>query len=393
MAQSLSGARRPEIPALTSLRFFAALWVVLFHVHEIGLNRGGPAPYLDFALLGYLGVSFFFVLSGFILVYVYAGRPVPKRRFWQARFARIYPAYFFSLLLTVGGLIHFWPMVQARHLGTLTLVAYPLLLEAWFPQILLTWNPVAWTLSAEAVFYLLFPFILPRLAALTWPRLRLCLAAFWITSLILTGAYVLLRPDGVAHPTLADNDLFWLGVVKLNPLVRLPEFLLGMGTGLAFLRLPTAAPHETIGGEGNRPAAGNGPLALGAALLLLAIALGRHIPYPMLHSGLLAPAFALLIFGFATQPAWTRPLASKPLILLGESSYSLYLLHGIVIVLFMLALGHSSHLTAVTLASIATSILISVAVYLLLENPLRRLLHPRYAAPMVPLPTPATATT
>ena len=68
MSNSASG--RPAIQTLTSLRFFAAFWVVLFHVHAIGLNTGGSAAYLDFALLGYLGVSFFFVLSGFILVYV-----------------------------------------------------------------------------------------------------------------------------------------------------------------------------------------------------------------------------------------------------------------------------------------------------------------------------------
>ncbi len=84
-----SATYRPEIPALTSLRFFAALWVVLFHIREFGLWRGGITPYRAVVQLGYLGVSFFFVLSGFILVYVYAGREVPKRLFWQARFARV----------------------------------------------------------------------------------------------------------------------------------------------------------------------------------------------------------------------------------------------------------------------------------------------------------------
>src|SRR5271155_1236018 len=99
MPSETAAARRPDIPALTSLRFFAALWVVLFHVNAIGLNRGGSKVYLAFALLGYVGVSFFFVLSGFILVYVYAGRQIQKRRFWQARFARVYPAYLFALVV------------------------------------------------------------------------------------------------------------------------------------------------------------------------------------------------------------------------------------------------------------------------------------------------------
>ena len=366
---NVSASRRPDITVLTSLRFFAALWVVLFHVHEIGLNTGGSRPYLHFALLGYLGVSFFFVLSGFILVYVYTGRGVTKRQFWQARFARIYPVYLFSLLISVGNLLHFWPVIQQHRLGALTLVSYPLLIEAWFPQILLTWNPVAWTLSAEAFFYLLFPFVLPLLEKLEWRSLRLCLACFWLSSLIFTGSYVLLHPDGVVHTTIADNQLFWLGVIKLNPIIRLPEFLLGMGVGSAFLRLPSRVR--------------NWPIALGALLVLLGVVFGRYIPYPVMHSGLLAPAFALLIFGFATQPAWTRVLAAKPLVLLGEASYSLYLLHGFFIVLALIAFGRSPHLALVTAVTLMVAIVISIVVYFLLERPLRRGLHPRYATPLV----------
>ena len=367
---STSASRRPAIQTLTSLRFFAAFWVVLFHVHEIGLNTGGSTAYLAFALLGYLGVSFFFVLSGFILVYVYAGRSVTKGEFWQARFARIYPVYLFSLLVSFGTLMHFWPVTQQRHLGALVLIAHPLLIEAWFPQLLLTWNPVAWTLSAEAFFYLLFPFLLPRLQKLEWPQLRLCLAGFWITSLIFTGGYVLLHPDGVLHTTAADNQLFWLGVIKLNPIVRLPEFLLGMAVGVAFLRFR------------GRPQ--NWPIVTGALLVLAAILFQRYIPFPMMHSGLLAPAFALLIFGFATQPPWTRPLAAKPLVLLGEASYSLYLLHSFFIVTAMIMFGRSPHLTLVTVATVLVAILAAIIVYYLLERPLRRLLHPSYKTPMVP---------
>jgi peptidoglycan/LPS O-acetylase OafA/YrhL len=371
MPSVITAARRPDIPALTSLRFFAALWVVLFHVYAVGLNRGGSKVYLAFILLGYLGVSFFFVLSGFILVYVYAGRQIQKRRFWQARFARIYPAYLFSLVVLIPALMSFWPATKRAHLTFLALTANPLLLEAWFPRLLFTWNPVGWSLSAEAFFYLVFPFAMPWLTALEWPRLRLALSGFWLTSLLITGTYVLLRPDGVAHPVMDDNQLFWLGVVKLNPLVRLPEFLLGMGTGFAFLRLPTRSRSW--------------PIALGGGLLLLGVGLQRWIPFAMMHSGLLAPAFAVLIFGFATQPTWSRFLAAKPLILLGEASYSLYLLQGFFLFIALVRFGHSKNLLAVTVVSVVVAILGSIAAFLLIEKPLRRLLHPRYATPLVPV--------
>src|SRR3954452_4476377 len=80
---------RPELRSLTSLRFFAAMLVVFFHC---GVQFRFPAWTGDFFTNGYEAVSFFFVLSGFILTYVYAADPeteVPRRRFWVARIARI----------------------------------------------------------------------------------------------------------------------------------------------------------------------------------------------------------------------------------------------------------------------------------------------------------------
>src|SRR5216684_4890803 len=90
---------RPRLPALTSLRFFAAFHVVIFHFQAMQIFIG-PVWFQKLSSIGYVGVSFFFVLSGFILVYTYAGRPMILKNFWRARFARIYPAYAFSLLVT-----------------------------------------------------------------------------------------------------------------------------------------------------------------------------------------------------------------------------------------------------------------------------------------------------
>ena len=90
---------RPRLHALTTLRFFAALHVVLFHMRVIGILPGGPWWFHNFASIGFVGVNFFFVLSGFILVYTYDGPDLNVRKFWWARFARIYPAYILSLVV------------------------------------------------------------------------------------------------------------------------------------------------------------------------------------------------------------------------------------------------------------------------------------------------------
>ncbi len=356
--------RRPDIPALTSLRFFAALWVAIFHIRELGLWTGGFAWYGAIAQVGYMGVSFFFVLSGFILVYVYSGREIPKLRFWQARFARIYPAYLFSLIVTLPMTLRALPMMKQLHITALVFTTYPLLLEAWFPRILYFWNAVAWSLSVEVIFYLVFPFVIPSLDKLSRNRLLFWIGTCWVASLAITNAYVMLRPDGAAHTTSADAQLFWLNIIKFNPFARLPEFLLGMGFGALFLRSKPTAPLS--------------PILAGTAFLVLAIALRAEIPYPIMHTGLLALGFGLVIFGFATQtPAGI--LASRPLVVLGEGSYSFYLLHvfPLVIMAFVLHLGNSPHIRAILVGYLLCLILVSVGVHLGIERPMRNLLRPR----------------
>jgi len=317
-------ASRPRLPALTSLRFFAALHVVCFHflAFKIVSSEGWLG---QISSIGYVGVSFFFVLSGFILVYTYAGRDVPARDFWRARFARIYPAFAFSLLLT-GPFFFFATLMLnvpffawfSTHLKLVVLLV-PLLLQAWVPLAALAWNSVAWSLSDEAFFYLLFPFLKKRFLKISLPGLAGLALACWAVSVAMSWTYVLRNPD---HLQAIDADVlnaFWLNAVKFHPFARLPEFLLGMVCGAMFVKF-------------RRRPGGDGKLALPLVLAGLAMAVtvahySARIPYTVLHTSLLAPAFAAIIFGFALQPRWGALLNWKPLVFLGDASYSLYLLH------------------------------------------------------------------
>jgi peptidoglycan/LPS O-acetylase OafA/YrhL len=319
-------APRPRLPALTSLRFFAALHVVFFHflAFKILPSKGWLGQICS---IGYVGVSFFFVLSGFILVYTYAGRDTPARDFWRARFARIYPAFAFSLLLT-GPFFFFAALMLnvpfyawfSTHLKLVVLLV-PFLLQAWVPLAALAWNSVAWSLSDEAFFYLLFPFLKKRFLKVSLPGLSGLALACWAVSLAMSWTYVLRNPD---HLQAIDADVlnaFWLNAVKFHPFARLPEFLLGMACGAMFLKSRKDA----------KPGS-SAKLALPLVLVGLAIAatvahFSARIPYTVLHTSLLAPAFAAIIFGFALQPRWGALLNWKPLVFLGDASYSLYLLH------------------------------------------------------------------
>jgi len=316
----------PRLPALTSLRFFAALHVVFFHflAFKIVSSEGWLG---QISSIGYVGVSFFFVLSGFILVYTYAGRDTPARDFWRARFARIYPAFAFSLLLT-GPFFFFATLMLnvpffawfSTHLRLVVLLV-PFLLQAWVPLAALAWNSVAWSLSDEAFFYLLFPFLKKRFLKISLPGLAGLALVCWAVSVAMSWTYVLRNPD---HLQVIDADVlnaFWLNAVKFHPFARLPEFLLGMACGAMFLK----SRKDAKPGSSATLAL---PLVLAGLVIAATVAhFSARIPYTVLHTSLLAPAFAAIIFGFALQPRWGALLNWKPLVFLGDASYSLYLLH------------------------------------------------------------------
>src|SRR5262249_9958006 len=122
--------------------------VVCYHYAPPGM----PRLFDNIARNGHLAVGLFFVLSGFVLAYNYAGREVSARKFWLARFARIYPAYLLGFLLIA-------PAVVFRYQdnpGKLTAsgLAAGTLLQAWIPRLELAWNGPGWSLSNEAFFYL-----------------------------------------------------------------------------------------------------------------------------------------------------------------------------------------------------------------------------------------------
>ncbi len=364
-----AAALRPQLKVLTSLRFFAAALVVLFHVQVTGTFVAGPWWYRNFAGIGYIGVNCFFVLSGFILVYTYAGTPMNARRFWQARFARVYPAYAFSLLVTAPT---FFYVMRTLHLPLFAWSEHHLasscaltigLLQAWIPQGALTWNPVCWSLSAEAFFYLIFPWLLARGHALTKRGLVFGIAACAFFSLLLSVGYIVVHPDGAGMINSTANDLTWKNVLSFNPALRAPEFITGMLAGYLF-----------IGGTVS-PRLGGTLVAAGVSVLVVLVAFADRIAHPLISAGFLSPAFAAIIFGLAQRPRWVRLLEGSWLVLLGEASYSLYLLHSFVISSAFNAFPSLSAGARVTFA-LAAAVGAALLCFTLIEQPARLLLRP-----------------
>ncbi|AXC13135.1 Acyltransferase [Acidisarcina polymorpha] len=306
-------SRKSRLPALTGLRSFAALNLVFFHFGD-PKDFGWFSPIVD---NGYTSVSFFLLLSGFILAYNYTDRAargeMNVREFWVARLSRLYPVYLFSLIISLAMLETEYhsqsrPMFFAGFFLTLTL------LQGWSPALSTFWNTPAWTMCTEAFFYLLFPL------ALRWKRPRkirwlfALLMSFWLVGMLCPALYTWLHPDGDLHPDRYSNG-WWMRALKFTPPPHVPSFLFGIVLADLNERFPLENRWRLLLGFA------------GLGSLYFVLSNGDRLPYVFLHDGLLMPLFGLTILGLAGKNILARLFGFLPFVMLGEASYCLYLLH------------------------------------------------------------------
>lgn len=159
-SQAVLAAPVQRLDALTGLRWWAALMVFLYHMREFAPLPGSIKLVFD---QGYLGVTFFFVLSGFVLTW--SMRPAVRlSTFYWRRFARIWPAHMVALMLAIPVFYTFSTIPEGSFLKPFDLgilLLSVVLIQGWWanPVILFSGNPAAWTLTVEALFYALHPWI------------------------------------------------------------------------------------------------------------------------------------------------------------------------------------------------------------------------------------------
>lgn len=386
--QGLDPAERPELQALTSLRFFAAFAVVVLHYRDL---LGPMPPWLRQVIVsGQFGVTFFFVLSGFILAYRYRewfSHGVTETRFWwflRFRLARLYPVYLLGLLLDTP-----WHLLERAAVGQLGENAHvywaswllnAVGLQAWVPSVpfAMFWNTPAWSVAAEFFFYATFPWLCAALCR--WGR-RATWFAWAVPVAVLLGSLlygVVLYAMNYAWRVEAGTQYL---VMTYNPVLRYSEFLAGCLAGLGFLAARDAG--ATRGGVLGLQTMGGRHALLAVCLLMMA---GRVVV--MDYSGPSAALWLLdvstkytffilpfvgVILAVASGPTWLSPLLEHPkLVLLGEASYSLYIIHwSVVTVLSMRLLGELGTPPVHALALLAT-VGASVLCYRFVEVPWRR---------------------
>ncbi len=336
---------RPAVLApLTSFRFIAAMAIVVFHT---------TAPHQYYLRSG---VTFFYVLSGFILIYVHprVEGVLARYRFWVSRFARIWPLHLFTLLAAV---LYF-------HGGDLRLFLLDLfLLQAWVPseQALFSYNGVAWSLSVELFFYFAFPFVLP------WVHkapARTLAATVGLTGIVVVAL-------GFIPKAAWGNQISYLDFTIYNPVLNLYKFVLGMVVGKWWMNSSAAPASRTWSLV--EAAAFVGVLAfvpLSSTVAGTITGWDTTAAQRQLQDFLCTPFFALLIFIFAYQQgAVSRVLSWKGFVLLGDISFSVYMLQ------FMFLLFHQAGVGRFSMRWIVYAVcLVSLSwvTYSFIEIPARR---------------------
>jgi peptidoglycan/LPS O-acetylase OafA/YrhL len=345
-----------RLPALTGLRGVAAGCVFIRHVYA-DVQDAVPALAV-LGNIGYAGVTFFFVLSGFVLAWTTG--PGTAAQFYWRRFARIYPLYFVAVWVWLAVA---WCFGLLGEFGSKTIAIVPslLLVQAWVPDqsIYFGWGgAVLWSLSCEAFFYLAFPFVYRRLAGRgNAGRLRAAMLVVAPTAMVACVAGVIdSRVDLAAYA---------------NPGLRIGEFVLGVALGLM-------ARSGARGTRGQRRT-----LAASACLsLVLAMALGfSHGHQQGLIDTITLPGFAVLIFLAGTREAdggrvWVA--STRPMVYCGEISYAFYLVHPVALTVIgeqgWLEVHTAADAVLALGAGLALSIAFAAALHHTVERPARTLL-------------------
>ncbi|PKB14898.1 peptidoglycan/LPS O-acetylase OafA/YrhL [Novosphingobium kunmingense] len=353
-----------QIDALTGIRGLAALGVVLYHV-RLSLQEIVPASVIAVLGKGYLAVDLFFMLSGFVIWHNYAERIAQggwaaSGTFLWRRFARVWPLH----AAILGAFLGFALLLEAsgRDASGYPFAELPLhlmLFQNWGFSDVLTWNHPAWSISTELAAYLAFPALV---MVVRWQRVpTTALLAF--AAAIAAALYGLFRLTDQAS---LGGDIPHLGLWRC-----LAEFAMGCLACLVWSRWRDRTAASLV-------------CCLACAAMLAGASATAAAETAFVPAVLFAGLLALALGKGLAQQALGHPVMRY----LGEISYSVYLVHYLLFIVFKIAfVDNSMHLGWVGLAGYLALVLATSAVlFHKLERPAQRWLNarqPRWPSPAV----------
>ncbi len=331
------------INTLTSLRLFFALLVFTSHLVIISDSFSG-----HLFIEGYVGVSFFFILSGFIIAHNYNNRvrnSYERRNYYIARIARIYPLHLLTLIAAVA----LSGFAATKLLSWIQLTMSATLTNAYIPRsdFFFALNAPAWSLCCEQLFYITFPFILPFIRE----QKRFVAIILLFLAIIIIGEQI-------------TPEAYKKGVWYVNPITRYPDFLIGIATLETYNRV-----KEMHIGRLTATAIEICSILLFALFYIYAEEIPKIYRYSFYYW---LPIVAIILIFALQKGLLSEFLSNRVFILGGEISFSVYLIHLFIVNAIGVHLPHINAWTGAGLALVAT-LAISYLSYQYYEKPMNRI--------------------
>jgi len=338
-----------KIEQLTFTRFLAAVLIIIYHFGRNAFPFNLEPISFVFAH-AYIGVSYFFILSGFIMIIAYGKHSsINTPAFFRNRFVRIYPVYFIALVLMFIYTIYLNGSISYKEI-LLNLFT----LQAWVPGEARTINGPAWTICAEFFFYAIFPLLFNRIySRYTFKQLIIPVLLIWLASQLIFH-WIYYSDIYSGYPSRIHDFSYYF------PLMHLSTFLIGNLAGLFFLRN-----YEKY--------QGNYDWLILVLFSLILFTLKNPIDLNF-HNGLLAVLFVPLILLIALNKGFLTRISKREIfVFLGDISFGIYILQ---FPMFIVAGRILKELkiedsVIVFYFSFAFLLMVSIASYLFVEKPLR----------------------
>lgn len=345
-----------QIPQLTFTRFIASISIVILHfgLYTWPINSNLVFPIMEKSISA---ISYFFVLSGFILVISASknGKLTEKInafQFWKKRAARILPIYLFSILLFFAlnfkydSSIPLWWQLQS-YVYSLFLV------QSWNYKLVMDVNFPAWSLSVEALFYFIFPLLYSLLHKLRSVNLIFISLTVWLLNSLLF--FILTEQN------------FPPNFSKFYPLFHLATFITGICSGVLFIKN-----YPWLCGKGKKYLYWVTTLSV---IFIFYTSYSNWKFYEYQHNGLLSPFFVLLFYSLAIMKGrFIDILSTKPFVFLGNISFSIYLFQFPVLQICQKYIPglQGKEAKDIFFQYLIILICFSALTYLIIEKPLRR---------------------
>ena len=377
-----------HLPALTGVRFFAIFHIFLHHLWAIYTYHSGeteatqglliglkdsPETLLVIMSNGWVSTSLFFILSGFILAYLYWGEDgqftISKKRFWLLRFARLYPVHLLVLLILITLKLPTYlddnvpiELVVSSALGT------SVLMQAWVPAWIPMWSWPTWTISVMIFLYLIMPYLIAVLSRLSRTQLIITLVAMPVVSIFPTVVYAIMIDLGM--PWSMNTELFFSNF----PLFWVPYFVAGMLMSRIFSLNRFRASQQT-------PSL----LAWGdfAFVIVIVIACIPDIKQPMqlfIRQGLLMPLYIVFILDLARGKGMMAKVFTLPgTKFLGETGFSIFIWQSVIMTAAFVSLEYFPEIGPYQVwLGIILLLAVSIPSTYFFEKPLARFIQRKY---------------